>query len=125
MPQEKSRERSDFSIDSREHSEISADSRERARDYSSVFMAGPALDLKHHPTHVVLDLGCTRSIGSRTAIDRFRHSAEKYGIRIEFVPCRKSFIFANSETETCVESCVIHFPTTPACSTSVDVLEHR
>ena len=26
----------------------------------------------HHPTHVVLDLGCTRSIGSRTAIRRFQ-----------------------------------------------------
>ena len=30
---------------------------------------------------------------------------------------------ANSETETCLESCIIHFPTTPPCSTEVDVLE--
>ena len=32
-------------------------------------------------------------------------------------------MFANSETETCWESCIIHFPTTPPCSTRVDVLE--
>ena len=30
---------------------------------------------------------------------------------------------ANSETETCWESCVIHYPTTPPCSTRVGVLE--
>ena len=32
-------------------------------------------------------------------------------------------MFAKSETETCWESCIIHFPTTPLCSTRVDVLE--
>ena len=31
-------------------------------------------------------------------------------------------MFDNSETETCMESCIIHFPTTPPCSTKVDVL---
>ena len=37
--------------------------------------------------------------------------------------CNESFVFANSETETCQESCIIHFPTTPPRSTRVDVLE--
>ena len=32
-------------------------------------------------------------------------------------------VFANSLTETCWESCVIKFPTTPPCSTRVDVFE--
>ena len=32
-------------------------------------------------------------------------------------------MFANSEMETCWESCIIHFPTIPPCSTRVDVLE--
>ena len=32
-------------------------------------------------------------------------------------------MFANSETEACKESCIVHFPTTPTCSTTVDVLE--
>ena len=45
-----------------------------------------------------------------------------HGITTEFCPCNMSFVFANSETETCRESCIIHFPTTPPCSTRV-VLE--
>ena len=48
-----------------------------------------------------------------------------YGITTEFCRCNKSFVFANSETETCLESNMIHFPTTPPCSTEVDVLEAR
>ena len=44
-------------------------------------------------------------------------------MKTEFCPCNKSFVFANSETETCQESCIIHFPTTPPCSSRVDVLE--
>ena len=37
--------------------------------------------------------------------------------------CGESSGFADSETETCMESCIIHFPTAPPCSTKVDVLE--
>ena len=33
------------------------------------WMVAAPLNLANHPTHVVLDLGCTRSIGSRTAIE--------------------------------------------------------
>ena len=76
-----------------------------------------------HPTHVVLHLGCTRSIGPRSAINRFQKNAWYYGSTAEFCRCNKSFVFANSETETCLESCIIHFPTRPTCSTTVDVLE--
>ena len=71
------------------------------------WMASVPLNLAHHPTRVVLDLGCTRSLGSRTAIRRFQKYALYYGITTEFCPCNKSFVFANSETETCLESCII------------------
>ena len=81
------------------------------------------LNLANHPTHVVLDLGCPRSIGSRAAMERFKKYARYYGSTTELCRCDKSFVFANSETETCMESCIIHFPTTPPCSTQVDVLE--
>ena len=86
-------------------------------------MASVLFDLAHHPTHVVLDLDCTRSIGSRKAITRFKKYALYYGITTEFCPCNKSFVFANSETETCRECCIIHLPTKPPCSTRVDVVE--
>ena len=66
---------------------------------------------------------CTRSIGSRTAIRRFQKYALFYGITTEFCRCNKSFVSANSETETCWKSGIIHFPTTPPCFTRVDVHE--
>ena len=40
-----------------------------------------------------------------------------------FPRCNKFFVFCKSETETCWESCIIHFPTTLPCSTRVGVLE--
>ena len=86
-------------------------------------MAAAPLNLASYPTHVVLDLGCTRSMGSRAAIEIFKKHAWYYCITTEFCRCTKSFVFANSETETCKESCIIHFPTIPPCSTKVDVLE--
>ena len=89
----------------------------------AAWMVATPLNLANHPTHVVLDIGCTRSIGSRTAIERFKKHARYYGITTELCRCNKSFVFANSETETCKESCIIHFPTTQPCSTKVDVLE--
>ena len=81
------------------------------------------LDLAHHPTHVNLELGCTRSIGSRKAIGRFQKYVLYCGITTEFWPCNKSFVFAISEVGTCFESCIINFPTTPPCSIRADVLE--
>ena len=44
-------------------------------------------------------------------------------LRRIFCRCNKSFVSANSETEACMTSWTIHFPTTPPCSTKVDVLE--
>ena len=81
------------------------------------------LNLANHPKHVVLDLGCTRSIGLRAAIERFKKHAWFYGITTEFFRCSKAFVFANSETESCMESCTVHFPKVPPCSTKLDVLE--
>ena len=69
------------------------------------------------------DLDCTQSIASKSAIWRFQKYALYHDKTTEFCPCNKSFVFANSETETCRESCMINFPTTPPCSTRVDVLE--
>ena len=97
------------------YSSLTDDSSTSATGWSctrhTAWMASVPLNLANHPTHVVLDLGCTRSVGSRAAIKRFQKHALYYGITREFCRCNKSFVFANSETETCWESCVIHFPT--------------
>ena len=77
----------------------------------TAWMASVPLKLANHPTHVVLDLGCTLSIGSRAAIKRFQERALYYGITTAFCRSSMSFVFANSATETCFESCIIHSPT--------------
>ena len=82
----------------------------------TAWMVTTPLNLANHPTHVVLDLGCILSIGSRVAIERFKKHRN-------FAVEKKSVVFTNSETETCMESCIVHFPTAPPCSTKVDVLE--
>ena len=87
------------------------------------WMASLPLNLANHPTYVVLDLGCTRSIGSRTATRRLQKHAMYHGISTEACPCDKSFVFANFETGNCWESCIIHFLIIPSCSARVDVLE--
>ena len=66
------------------------------------------------------------------AHDRFDHEQQSNVLRIMhgIEALRRSFAVAttllfaqNSEIETCLASCIIHFPTTPPCSTRVDVLE--
>ena len=66
----------------------------------TAWMASVLLNLAHQ--HVVLDLGCTRSIGPRAAISRIQMYALYHGIATEFCPCTH-----NAETETCWESCII------------------
>ena len=88
----------------------------------TAWTVAPSLKLANYPTHVVLDLGCTRSIGSRAAIERYKKHSWYYRITTELCRCNKSIVFANSVTETCVGSGIIHFPTTPPCSAVVDVV---
>ena len=80
----------------------------------TAWMASVPLNPANHSTRVVLDLGCTRSTGSRAAIRRFQKHALYYGITTEFCRCNKSFVFA---------AVLSIFPTTPPCSAGVDVLE--
>ena len=68
-----------------------------SRAYAA-WMASAPVNLANHPTHVVLDLGCTRSTGSRAAIKLFQKHALFYGMTTEFCRCNKSSVFANSET---------------------------
>ena len=65
----------------------------------TAWMSSVPLNFANHPTHVVLDFGCTRSmIGLRSAIRRFQKHAWHHGITTECCPCDKSFVFAISET---------------------------
>ena len=94
-----------------------------------VLLHGMARDIRsgwHHslwPSRTILHMLFWIMVGSRTATGRFQKHALYYGISTEACPCDKSFVYANFETGTSLESCIIHFPTTPPCSTRVDVLE--
>ena len=50
-----------------------------------------------------------QSVESRKAIRKFQKYALYYGITTEFCRCNKSFVLANSETETFLESCIRSF----------------
>ena len=78
---------SDYSVDS------STSAWYNARHFAWIASVPP--DLAHHPTHVVLDLGCTRSIGSRTAIRRLQKYALYHGMTTEFCPCNSLFCWPN------------------------------
>ncbi len=38
------------------------------------------IDLAQNPTYVILDLGCTKSMGSRYAVTRFMKAAHVHGL---------------------------------------------
>ena len=59
----------------------------------TAWMVSVPLDVTHHPTHVVLDLGSTQSIGWRKAIGRFQKYALSHDIRTEFCLCNKPIKF--------------------------------
>ena len=77
----------------------------------------------NRPTHVFLALAAHGRLDHRLQPKDSRSAMYK-GMTTEFCHCNESFVFANSELETCMGS-FIHFPTTPPCSTKVDVLETR
>ena len=58
----------------------------------TAWMAIPSLNLDSHPTHL------------RSVMERFQKHSLHYVITTEFCRCNKSCVFANSETETCLES---------------------
>ena len=92
------------------------------RDHNA-WMAEPSLNLAYHPTHVVLGSGLHTIDWIEISNQKNSETCMVLWHTTEFCRCNKSFVFANSETETCLEICTIHFPTTPSCSTTVDVLE--
>ena len=82
-----------------------------------------AIDLRHNPTHVILDLGCTRAMGSRKAIESFMTASVQKGLECEVLPTNGVFNFANSQTTTCREKMRVWFPTHPPCWTDFDIIE--
>lgn len=89
------------------------------------------IDLKANPTFVILDSGCTRSMGSRFAVDRLVQACRRHpkSSHIAFTtePCRSHFSFANGEQSHVTERLIIHLrndqSATGWITTSVDILD--
>ena len=84
------------------------------------------LDVSQCPTHVILDNGCTRSMGSSFAVKRFVHAIKVSpyrGVSCWYEPVETTFTFANGQVGKSTYQLVISFDTTPPCRTTVDVLD--
>ena len=81
------------------------------------------IDVRKNPLYVILDLGCTKSMGSRPAVNAFRSACADYGICTEILPTHSYSSFANSNTTRVWEKCRVWFPTKPPCSTEIDICE--
>ncbi len=79
--------------------------------------------LPTNPTFVILDLGCTRSMGSRKAVDAFLKAWKRKGNEAEILESNASFKFANSQATNCTEKMRIWFRTKPPIYTDVDIVE--
>ena len=75
----------------------------------------------------ILDNGCTRSMGSWRAIQRFTQAIEpiKDLISYSYIPAKTKFTFANGETAKVNWTLRLRYHTTPPCrcSTNIDTLE--
>ena len=79
-------------------------------DYSQLFVedvtghaylstkTGSVIDLAQDQTYVILDLGCTKSMGSRYAVNKFTKAAHIHGLDYEIVPSTYKFSSANAKT---------------------------
>ena len=55
---------------------------------------GSVIDLAQNPTYVILDLRCTKSMGSRYAINKFMKATHLHGLYYEVRPSTSKFSFA-------------------------------
>ena len=82
-----------------------------------------AIGLDQNPTYVILDWGCTKSMGSRYAVNKFMRAAATHGLNYELIPSTSKISFANSETTSVHQAVNMWFPTKTPMFTVVDIVE--
>ncbi len=90
---------------------------------SNTELSWEVVDVMRQPTNVILDLGCTRAMGSRRAIMRLVKACQGTHLKTEMLPSRCSFNFANSQTAVSKENCRIQFGSQAALYTDFDIDE--
>ena len=81
------------------------------------------IDLKNNPLFVILDIGCTKAMGSRHAVNAFCSACADTHITYEFLPKKSYFSFANSNQTIVWEKCRLWFSTDPPVYTDIDICE--
>ena len=84
---------------------------------------GSVIDLAQNPTYVILDLGCTKPVGSRYTVNRFIKATHVHGLDYELIPWTSIVSFATPQTTTVHQALTIAFPTKPPMCTIVDIVE--
>ena len=93
-------------------------------DYQAFTNSTDLVDLEKNRSYVIVDLGCTRAMGSRYAVERLQAALEPLGAVFEWTRCRTMMTFANGE-QSLLEWCInMIFPTTPRICTTIDVLDN-
>ena len=82
----------------------------------------PVINPQHNPTYAILDNGCTRSMGSWHAIQRFCPGHRTYE-KPHLLLAQTKFTFANGETAKVNWTLRLRYHTTPPRSTNIDILE--
>ena len=82
-----------------------------------------AFDLSQRPTYARLGLECTKSMGSRYAVNKFMRAAATHGLNYELIPSTSKISFANSETTSVHQAVNMWFPTKTPMFTVVDIVE--
>ena len=82
------------------------------------------INIQTSPIHVILDLGCTRAMGSRKAINALIAAAPYHKLWTEILPSQGTFSFANSQTSRVTQKCRVWFPTSvEPIWTDFDIIE--
>ena len=81
------------------------------------------VDIRNSPNYAIFDTGCTRSMASLRGIQAFLSLASSYGVWAEWKRANTKMSFANSSTAILRWCVVVHFPTTPPISTTIDIHE--
>ena len=90
---------------------------------ASSWLSASQVDLDRNPMWVILDLGCTKPMGSRRALTAFKHAAKKFGIICWESPTSSMFTFADSRRAYVNWKMVVQFPTQPPLTTEFDIVE--
>ena len=84
------------------------------------------VNLNKNPNYVILDSGCTRTMGSRYAIERLQKYVEDHcpgKIIFTYSPSGTKFSFANSQSARITEKVTLWFDTSPPANTTIEVLD--